>query len=99
MLELGGDAIVPTQRPRLRDDASVVPTVGEQEGHVRFHEQIEFVHRPPWRDMIGLGPHREHGKTDITLVERHTRPQNQVCSQAEQETRVLRRGLGHHWSG
>jgi hypothetical protein len=35
----------------------------------------------------------------FSLVEGRTRPENQVCSRAEQETRVLRRGLGHHLSG
>src|SRR6056297_4196866 len=62
---------------RFGKDTGIVPAIGQGKGHISVTKGMDFENRCPWRDMIGLGAHGEHGKPDIS--QRHMMPIHMIA--------------------
>src|ERR1019366_10621760 len=59
------DAEMPVEMTRFADDARIVATRREHECDFTLVEQMDFVHRPPGRNVICLGGDGEYGCSDL----------------------------------
>ena len=67
---------------RLGDDSGIVPTTGENESHIGITEDLDFVDRLPWRDMVASGGDGENFRCDIGERNRLTIDFIVTCGQA-----------------
>src|SRR5262245_26428418 len=67
-----GDAVAATGMPRLGHDPGIMATAGQEKGYFGVGQQVQFVDRSPWGDMVALGADGEDRRSYIG--ERHRPP-------------------------
>lgn len=62
---VGGNLVVPIRAAGRIDHAGIVSAVGQHEGDIGVRQHLNFVNRPPWRDVIGAGADGKYGDMNV----------------------------------